>query len=175
MVAATAKKAPARKAPARKAKPEAAQTVSEEPQEITLLGGVSPEQILGLVTPGQPAPTNGSSEVRPPQEFTVTEKVEPEADDGLYPAGTELFTYTPKSTGIPIRFPMHIEQPDFLWLWEQYERPFHVQSWEWMKLADIPKPMQRKAAVLGRDFPDEYLDLFDQWFKAMGGGARPGE
>jgi hypothetical protein len=169
MVAAT--KVPAKKAPAKKA---AAKTVSKEPKEITLLGGVSPEQLLGVVAPGQPVPTNGSTEVRPPQEFVVSEKVP--AEKSLYPEGTELFTYTPKSTGIPIQFPMHFEEPDFVWLFELYRKPFHVQTWEYMEKADVPLPMQRRAAELGRDNRDEYMDLFNSWFDAMSSGrSTPGE
>lgn len=93
---------------------------------------------------------------------------------GTYPVGAELFSYTPSSGKGDIWFPLEITQPDPVWLWEMYDKPFHVQSWEWMKLADIPKSMQRKAVELLRDAPDEYLELFNKWFAAMG-GATAGE
>jgi hypothetical protein len=144
--------------PVKKAKPKAAQAVPEEPV------------------------------VRPPEQFVVQEreqfisveefrkKLNAGPPEGLYPEDAELFSYTPNSTGETIWFPMAFEQPDAVWLWEMYEKPFHVQSWEWMKWAKIPRLMQRKAVELMRDNPDEYLDMFDQWFKAMSGGlAKPGE
>lgn len=153
--------------PAKRAK--AAQT--EEPKEIQLLGGVSPEQILGTVVPGQQA---SDVKVNPPELFS-TDSVTKGVPKGLYPVGAELFTYVVKSTGDTIWFPMGFEQPDVVWLWEQYEKPTHVQIWEWMRLAKVPKPMQRKAVELMRDNLDECLDLFDKWFAAMRGGATLGE
>jgi hypothetical protein len=129
------------------------------------------------------------SGVRPPEEFVPPSKVTIEAGgeqflsveefrqklagppEGTYPEGTELFSFTPSTGGDTIWFPIAFEQPDAVWLWEMYEKPFHVQSWEWMKRAEIPRPMQRKAVELMRDNPAEYMELFGQWFKVLSGGS----
>lgn len=115
------------------------------------------------------------SEVRPPEEFVPREKPGPPGPPaGLYPDGAELFSYTPKSTGETIWFPLKFEAPTAVWVWELYDKPFHVQTWQWMKQADIPRAMQRKAVELMDGQPDEYMELFNQWLKAMG-GVTPGE
>lgn len=88
---------------------------------------------------------------------------------GMYPEDAELFSYTSKVTGETIWFPMKFEQPKFSQVWELYDKPWHVQSWEYMRWANIPKSMQRKAAELFDVAPDEYLELFNQWMKAVGG------
>lgn len=111
-------------------------------------------------------------EVVAPTEYVYRAK--PGAPEGMYPEGVELFSYTPKSTGDTIWFPMTFQQPSFEAVWELSDKQFHVQSWAWMRWADIPKAMQRKAVKLMDEHPDEYLDLFEKWFKAMG-GATPGE
>jgi hypothetical protein len=90
---------------------------------------------------------------------------------GIYPEGAELFSFTPDTTGETIWFPLDFRQPDMVWLWEMYEKPFHVQSWEWMKKAEIPRDIQRKAVELGRDNPAEYMEMFAQWFAALSGGS----
>jgi hypothetical protein len=88
---------------------------------------------------------------------------------GLYPDDAELFSYTSKTTGETIWFPMKFEQPRFSQVWETYDKPWHVQTWEYMRWANIPKAMQRKAAQLFDVAPDEYLDLFNSWMTAVGG------
>jgi hypothetical protein len=88
---------------------------------------------------------------------------------GMYPQDAELFSYTSKATGETIWFPMKFEQPKFSQVWEIYDQPWHVQTWEYMRWAKIPKPMQRKAAELFDVAPDEYLELFNSWMKAVGG------
>lgn len=89
-----------------------------------------------------------------------------------YPEGTRLYTYKPKDGGLPIQFPMEFEHPDKVWLWELNNQPFLAQTWAWMRRAGVPKVVQRQAQFL----PDEeYPILFEQWFAAMGGGAKPGE
>ena len=88
---------------------------------------------------------------------------------GVYPQDAELFSYTSKANGETIWFPMKFEQPKFSQVWEVYDQPWHVQTWEYMRWAKIPKVMQRKAAELFDVAPDEYLELFNQWMKAVGG------
>lgn len=113
--------------------------------------------------------------VNPPELVAESVPVEPEAPktfgppEGMYPEDAELFSYTPKGGAEPIWFPMKFEQPDAVRAWELYDKPFHVQSWEWMKWAKIPRLMQRRAVELLRDSPDEYLDLFNKWMQAAGG------
>lgn len=89
-----------------------------------------------------------------------------------YPEGTKLFSYTPKSGGKPIQMPMEFDRPNKVWLWELSQQPFLVQTWQWMDRANVPKQVQRRAVELP---DDEYTDMFNEWFKAMGGGATPGE
>jgi hypothetical protein len=113
-----------------------------------------------------------NSEVRPPEQFVP--KVKPGPPEGLYPDDAELYSYTPRSTGETIWFPMKFEQPKAVQVWELYDKPLHVQSWSWMKWANIPRIMQRKAVELLDSSPDEYLELFDGWFAAVG-GVKPGE
>lgn len=87
-----------------------------------------------------------------------------------YAKDAELFAYTP--TGYEtIWLPMKFDSPDAVWLWELYSKPFHVQTWEWMNLAGVPRRMQRKAVELLRDNEKEYVEMFNSWFKAMGGGS----
>lgn len=83
-----------------------------------------------------------------------------------YPKGTKLFTYKPKGGGEPIQFPMEFDYPDKVWLWELSLQPFLAQTWLWMKRAGVPKEVQRQAVMLP---DDEYPDLFEEWFKAVGG------
>ena len=149
-------------------KPKPATTMEEhaavrEPQEFTILA--PPESQVAI--------QSGGEQYMSVEEFRKKLGGPPE---GTYPEGTELFSFTPSTGTGTIWFPMVFEQPDAVWLWEQYEKPFHVQSWEWMKRAQIPRSMQRKAVELMRDNPDEYMDMFGQWFKVLSGGtARLGE
>jgi len=89
-----------------------------------------------------------------------------------YPEGTELFSWTPKSGDEILEFPMHFDKPDKVWLWDQGQLPFLSQTFRWMERAKVPKEIQRRACALP---DDEYMDMFTAWFKAMGGGATPGE
>lgn len=88
---------------------------------------------------------------------------------GLYPDDAELYSYTSKTTGQTIWFPMKFESPKFSQVWETYDMKWHVQTWEYMRWAEIPKPMQRMAAQLFDVAPDEYMELFNGWIKAVGG------
>jgi hypothetical protein len=88
---------------------------------------------------------------------------------GVYPDDAELFSYTSKVNGETIWFPMKFDQPKFSQVWEVYDQPWHVQTWEYMRWAKIPKVMQRKAAELFDAAPDEYLELFNLWMRAVGG------
>jgi hypothetical protein len=115
-------------------------------------------------------------EVRPPEEFKVKAKPgPPKPPEGMYPEGTELFSYTSKATGETIWFPMKFEEPSLKWVWNLYDKPYHVVTWEWMKQAQIPREMQSLAVDLMDDHPDEYLDLFNKWFEARGVNVTPGE
>lgn len=88
-----------------------------------------------------------------------------------YPEGTELFKYKSKGGEI-IELPLEFVKPDKLWLWELKDQPFLSQTWAWLDRAGVPKDVQRQCVSLP---DDEYMDMFTDWFKAMGGGATPGE
>jgi hypothetical protein len=128
-------------------------------------------------TKAQAAQKDTEVEPSPPMEEQVSTDEEPERPEpkvfgpppGMYPADAELFSYTSKATGETIWFPMKFEQPKFSQIWETYDKPWHVQTWEYMRWAKIPKAMQRLAARLGDVAPDEYLDLFNGWLSAIGG------
>jgi len=98
----------------------------------------------------------------------------PKPPAGLYPEETELFSFTARSTGETIWLPKYFEQPTAVWIWELYDKPFHVQTWEWMKLAKVPKVMQRKVVAVMDADPSEYMDLFNSWLTEAQ-GATAGE
>lgn len=103
----------------------------------------------------------------------LIETVEPvEAVELSYPEGTQLFSWEPKGGGEKLYLPKDFERPDKVWLWDQAQLPFLSQTFRWMERANVPKDIQRKVCSLP---DDEYLELFTAWFKAMGGGATPGE
>ena len=82
-----------------------------------------------------------------------------------------VFSYKPKGGGDPIELPLEFEKPGKSWFWEHYDKGFMPQTFEWMKLAGVPRDVQRRLV----DLPDdEYLDVFTKWFDAIGGGS-PGE
>ena len=90
-----------------------------------------------------------------------------------YPEGTQLFTYQPKNEKAEnIQLPMEFDRPNKLWLWEQSKTPYLSQTWAWLNRAGVPDSVQRQCVSLP---DDEYFEMFTQWFKAMGGGATPGE
>jgi hypothetical protein len=89
-----------------------------------------------------------------------------------YPRGTDLFAYEPKGGGEKIYLPLDFEKPDKVWLWELNIQPFLSQTWAWLDRAGTPRSVQRQCVSLP---DDEYMDMFGEWFKAMGGGATPGE
>jgi hypothetical protein len=155
------KRAPAKKAPAKRT------PKVEAPQPDEPIRERPPEEFTILGPPSKVTIEAGGEQFLSVEEFRKRLAGPP---DGLYPEDAELFSFTPLNRET-IWFPLSFEQPDAVWLWELYEKPFHIQSWEWMKLAQIPKSMQRKAVELMRDNPDEYLELFGQWFKAMSGGS----
>lgn len=115
-----------------------------------------------------------SSEVNNPE---VSDQVVPQSKPPLpmYPIGTQLFSYTFKSTGVTIQLPMGFERPDAVWMWEQFDRPYHIQTWMWMKRANVPKAVQRQVVSHLQPHEDEYVECFNKWFEAMGGGATSGE
>jgi hypothetical protein len=105
------------------------------------------------------------------EQFIPIEKFGP--PKGMYPEDAELFSFTPKF-GDTIWFPMDFPQPTAVQVWEQYDLPWNVQTWQWMKWAKVPKVMQRKAVeLLDRD-QDEYLTLFNQWMRATGRAPQDG-
>jgi hypothetical protein len=99
------------------------------------------------------------------QQFIPIEKFGP--PKGMYPEDTELFAFTPKE-GDTIWFPMEFPAPTQEQVWEQYDLPWNVQTWQWMKWANVPKAMQRKAVQLADRSLDEYVELFNQWMAATG-------
>jgi hypothetical protein len=158
---------------AKKAKARAAQPV----KEIQLLGP-PPDVMAGeVVQPVEEPVENGQVVERPvenlfdAEQFVPVEKFGP--PPGLYPEGAELFSYTPKA-GDTIWFPLEFNQPTAVQVWEQYDLPWNVQTWEWMKWAGVPKSMQRKAVELLDNSQDEYLELFNQWMAATGRAPRGG-
>jgi hypothetical protein len=88
-----------------------------------------------------------------------------------YPEGVKLWTYKSKRGEI-IELPLEFNKPDKLWLWELKDQPFLTQTWAWLERAGVPKDIQRQCVSLP---DDEYMDMFSDWFSAMGGGATPGE
>lgn len=88
-----------------------------------------------------------------------------------YPEGTKLWTYKSKA-GETIELPLEFDKPDKLWLWELKDQPFLSQTWAWLERAGVPRDVQRQCVSLP---DDEYMDMFSDWFSAMGGGATPGE
>jgi hypothetical protein len=151
-----------KRAPRKAAKPKVAQPEVRPPEEFTIL---APESKVTIEA--------GGEQFLSVEEFRKKLAGPPE---GTYPEGTELFSYTP-TNGETIWFPLNgFQMPGAVWLWEQYEKPFHAQSWEWMNRAKIPRWMQRKAVELEENNLSEYMDMFEQWFKALSGGtATPGE
>jgi hypothetical protein len=156
------KKAIIRRADDVAAKPASAKT---EPVQTTTNGSVPLEDIQ----------TDEVVASGPELKLEVTEGDSPEKPKtkSHYPEGTKLFRYQPKGGGEIIEFPMEFENPSKEWLWELNDMPFLVQTWAWMRKANVPKPVQRLAVRLQDD--DEYAEMFKQWFAAMGGGATPGE
>jgi hypothetical protein len=145
----------ATKAPAKRAasKRTAAQRNSETAQVESSEDVAVPEN-NGHSTNGA-TKLNGVASTKPPK--------------GMYPDDTELFAFTPQSTNETIWFPKLFKQPDAVTAWELYDKPFHVQTWEWMKWAEIPRAMQRKAVELLDKSPDEYIELFNAWMQQAGG------
>lgn len=113
-----------------------------------------------------------AEEVKEPTDAPVEDK-EPPKRKSAYPEGTKLFSWTPKDGKAEIiELPMDFIKPNKEWLWEQNQLPFLAQTWNWLDRAGTPKSVQRQCVQL----PDnEYMDMFKAWFKAMGGGATPGE
>lgn len=115
--------------------------------------------------------TDETPQGRPPEIFVPREKKPPE---GMYPEDAKLFSYKSSVTGETYWLPTVFEKPTAVQVWELFDKPMHVQSWSWMKWAAVPRVMQRKIVGLMDVSPDEYLELFDGWFKAVG-GATTGE
>lgn len=160
---------------------------AEPVKEIQLLGpppnGVVDPKVVQLMADAPLDGEVGQQVVEQPverfkaEQFVPIEKFGP--PKGVYPEDAELFSYTPK-VGETIWFPMEFKQPTALQVWEQYDLPIHVQTWEWMKWADMPKSMQRRAVELLDNDPVEYMEMFNQWMRATGrggpaGGGLPGK
>lgn len=106
-------------------------------------------------------------------ESTGDAKGDNKTEKSPYPEGTKLFTYKPKGKGSKaIQMPLEFDHPDKVWLWKLHRLPFLNQTWAWMDKANVPDSVQLQVVSLN---DDEYPDLFNQWFEAMGGGATPGE
>ena len=120
---------------------------------------------------GQPEQVE-SAERFDAQQFIPIEKFGP--PKGMYPEDVELFSFTPRR-GDTIWFPIEFPQPTAVQVWEQYDLPVNVQTWEWMKWAGVPKAMQRKAVELLDNSPDEYWELFNQWMVSTGRAAPGGK
>jgi hypothetical protein len=128
----------------RKTKAQAAQTDTEE------------------TAPAEDSAKNGASvEASKPKHFGPPK--------GMYPEGAKLFSHTIKATGETVWFPMEFEQPKALEVFDVHDKPFHVQSWAWMKWANVPRQVQRQVVPLLDEHPDEYLELFNAWMQAVGG------
>jgi hypothetical protein len=161
-------------AAAKTKKPSRAKSQAAEPvKEIQLLGGALPN---GVTVPAQaevdrlmqeplPGEVAEPDERFEPEQFVPIEKFGP--PKGMYPEDAELFSFTPKF-GDTIWFPMEFPQPTAVQVWEQYDLPWNVQTWQWMKWAKVPKAMQRKAVELLDRSQDEYLTLFNMWMQATG-------
>jgi hypothetical protein len=82
-----------------------------------------------------------------------------------YPPGVLVFEYQPNDGSDPIPLAMNgFKTPDKVWHFDVAQMPILSQTWEWMKRANIPKDIQRRAQML----PDaEYFGMFDKWFDAM--------
>lgn len=93
------------------------------------------------------------------------ESVAPEQD-----SGATQFTFT-ASDGTVVVFPIDVPQPNKKWLWNLYGKPFLHQTFEWMNLAGVSPAVQETAVSIP---DDDYLKLFTEWFKEMG-GSTPGE
>lgn len=118
-----------------------------------------------------------TTEATPPEEFVdeTAKPGRPTPPKGMYPEGAELFSFHSKATGETYWLPMKFEEPNMKWVWRLYDKPFHVQSWEWMKQAQVPREMQGSIVDLLDENPSEYLDLFNGWFEARGAGVTAGE
>jgi hypothetical protein len=97
-----------------------------------------------------------------------------QAKQSPYPEGVHVFSYQPKDGSEPILLALDgFEVPDKLWHFDMAQLPILSQTWAWMRKANIPKEIQRRAQML----PDpEYFDMFDEWFEVMkqmrGGGPK---
>lgn len=117
-----------------------------------------------------------TNDVEAPDDGQVSEQPVPKTGppEGLYPKDAELFKYTFKCNGETVWLPMKFEWGGAVAVWEIHDQPMHIQTWTYMKWAKIPNAMQRKVVEVLDLAPDEYLDCFDTWLKAVG-GTRLGE
>lgn len=117
----------------------------------------------------------GPGLTNPPTEHVELPKPEDvAAKKSPYPEGVQVFSYQPKDGSEPILLAMDgFEVPGKLWHFDIAQLPILSQTWAWMRKANIPKDIQRRAQML----PDsEYFDMFDEWFEVMqkmrGGGPK---
>jgi hypothetical protein len=139
------------------------------PNGVTVPAQAEVDRLMQQPMPGEVA--EPSDERFEPEQFIPIEKFGP--PKGMYPEDAELFSFTPKF-GDTIWFPMEFPQPTAVQVWEQYDLPWNVQTWQWMKWAKVPKAMQRKAVELLDRSSDEYLTLFNTWMQAMGKAPQDG-
>lgn len=96
------------------------------------------------------------------------EQVEPK---GPYPKNVRVFAYQPKDGSEPILLALNgFEKPTKVWLFDLSQQPVLSQTWAWMRKANVPKDIQRRANLLE---DAEYFDMFDQWFAAMTANNAP--
>ena len=132
----------------------------------------SAARVLEITDP-EPVEAKEPDEMGTVEKMVATQGISPaESARSLYPKGTELFSWNPKGGGETLLLPMEFEKPDKVWLWDQAKLPFLSQTFRWMEKANVPNDIQRKVCALP---DDEYMEMFGEWFKAMGGGATPGE
>lgn len=114
-------------------------------------------------------PVDGDAAVRAPEMVAESPKQDG-PPEGMYPEGARLFSYKSKS-GVTIWLPLDFPQPTAVQVWETHDKPPNFQTWQWMKWANVPRPMQRQIVELLDSSPDEYYGLFDQWMITTRGGA----
>lgn len=106
-----------------------------------------------------------------------------EPDSGIPPhpyGDIEVYVYHPKDGSAPIVMP-HISEvrPTQKFFWKIYRLNEMFQSFEWLNLANVPRPIQERIMDLGEKDVFEQAELFRGWFapitRPQGGMVPPGE
>jgi hypothetical protein len=92
----------------------------------------------------------------------------------------EVYVFHPKDGSDPIVFPKITEvRPTAKFFWKIYEQSELFQSFEWMKLAGVPRSIQERVMDLGERDVYEQAAFFRGWFAPIsapqGGLTPPGE